>query len=71
MSARNKPVHVQMISRRRDGLSEVEIKKFFRKCKKQGIMDEYLSKTAYALTRSQKKAEKRRKNAFLRTQRRR
>jgi hypothetical protein len=60
-----------MVARRREGLSEIEIKKFFRKCKKQGITDEYLEKTRYALTRSQKKAEKRRKNAFLRSQRRR
>lgn len=64
--ARRSPVNVQMVSNRREGLSEIDIKKFFRKCKKQEIIQEYLDKTSFHLTRSEKQKEKRRKNAFFR-----
>jgi len=42
------------------------IKRFLKKCKKQRILDEVKEKTAFALTKSQKLREKRRKNKFLR-----
>jgi hypothetical protein len=56
--SRNKPVHVQMVARRREGLSEIEIKKFFRKCKKQGITDEYLRKQDMLLRDRRKRQRK-------------
>jgi len=58
------PVLVQMVSRSRDGLSEVEIRKFFKKCKKQDIIREHLDKVSFFMTKTQKRREKRRKNAF-------
>ena len=60
-------INVQMKSRGRDGLSEREIKKFFKKCKKQEILKEYLDKTAFARTKSQKRRDKIRENKYLRS----
>ena len=42
------------------------IKRFLKKVKKAEIIKEYLEKTGYYLTRSQKKRIKRQKNIFLR-----
>jgi len=42
------------------------VKRFIKKCKKEDIVKEYLEKTSYALTKSQKKRAKRLKNRFLR-----
>ncbi len=51
----------------RDGESTDKlIKRFFKKCKKIDIIGEYKEKTEYALTRSQKKRRKVRKNQFER-----
>ena len=55
-----------MVSKHRDGLSEREIKKFFKKVKKQDIIQEYIDKTSFAMSKSQKRREKIRKNAFFR-----
>lgn len=51
------------------GLSERDVKKFFKKCKKQDILKEYVDKTVYHQTKSQKRREKRRKNKFLNSKR--
>jgi len=45
--------------------SEKIIKRFFKKCKKQEIIREYLEKTTFHRTRAQKRREKIRKNKFL------
>lgn len=42
------------------------IKKFLKKVKKSEILREYLDKTSFHLTKSQKRREKIRKNKFLR-----
>jgi hypothetical protein len=60
------PINMQMRSGRREGLTEAEIKKFFKKCKKAEILQEYLEKTSFHLTKSQKRREKIRKNAYRR-----
>ena len=46
--------------------SDKLIKRFFKKVKKTEIIKEYLEKTAYAKTKSQKKRDKRLKNRNLR-----
>lgn len=47
----------------RDGESQEKLmKRFFKKCKKEDIIREYLGKTSYFKTRSQKKRE-----SYLRT----
>jgi ribosomal protein S21 len=46
--------------------TEKIIKKFFKKCRKQDILREYLDKTSFFLTKSQKRRNKRLKNKFLR-----
>jgi hypothetical protein len=60
------PTNFQMVSYHRNGLSEKDIKKFFKKCKKQEITKEYLEKTSFHRTKSEKLRDKRKKNAFLR-----
>lgn len=51
----------------RDGeSSEKLIKRFFKKCKKAEIIREYLDKTSYHRTRSQKRRDKILRNKFLR-----
>lgn len=51
----------------RDGESSDKlIKRFFKKCKKQEVVQEYLDKTAYFKTKSQKKRDKVLKNKYLR-----
>ena len=42
------------------------IRRFFKKCKKQRIMEEHLEKVMYFKTKSQKKRDKRIKNKHLR-----
>ena len=52
-----------------NGMTEEKlIKKFFKKVKSENIVREYLDKTSFALTKSQKQKAKRRKNQFLRAQ---
>lgn len=60
-----RPAHVQVILER-DMSQEKLIKKFFKKCKNEDIVREYLDKTSFYLTKSQKEKEKQRKNKFLR-----
>lgn len=44
----------------RDGENQEKlIKRFFKKCKKENIINEYLDKTSHHLTKSQKKRKKR------------
>lgn len=40
------------------------IKRFFKICKKQGILEEHLEKVSHARSKSQKRRDKIRKNAF-------
>ena len=47
------------------------IKKFFKKCKNENVTQEYLAKTSFYLSKSQKQKAKIRKNKFLRQQKRR
>ena len=64
------------MSRRRSVLVEVKprpgeaqermIRRFFKKCKKQDIVKEYLEKTSFARSKSQKRRDKIRKNKRLR-----
>ena len=59
-------VNLEVVAEGSQGLSDQLIKKFLKKFKKMGIMEEYLSKTSFAMTRTQKQREKRRKNAHKR-----
>lgn len=50
-----------------DGMSQEKLlKKFLKKCKNENVVKEYLEKTSFYLTPSQKRREKIRKNKFLR-----
>lgn len=46
--------------------SERLIKRFIKKCKKEDVIREYLTKTSFHRTKSQKRREKIRKNRHLR-----
>ena len=50
---------------RSDESQEKFIRRFFKKCKKVGILEEYLEKTSYYKKPSIKKKEKINKNKFL------
>jgi ribosomal protein S21 len=53
--------------RLRDGESQEKlVKRFFKKCKKEDIIKEYLSKTSFFKTRTQKKRERYLKNKHIR-----
>lgn len=43
---------------------EKMIKRFFRKCKKQGILEEHIEKTSFFISKRQKKRSERRKREF-------
>lgn len=54
-----------------DGMSQEKLlKKFLKKCKNENIVREYLEKTSFYLSPSEKRKAKRRKNKFLREQKR-
>jgi ribosomal protein S21 len=50
-----------------DESSEKLIKRFFKKCKKQEIVREYLDKTVAFKTNSRKRKEKRLKNRYMKS----
>lgn len=62
----NVKYNIEVRSRPGDS-DEKLLKRFIKKCKKEDIVREYLEKTAYYMTRSQKRRAKKVKNAFLRT----
>lgn len=43
------------------------LKRFNKKCRKEEVIKEYLDKTSFFKTKTQKKREKRRKNQYLRS----
>lgn len=45
---------------------EKMIRRFFKKCKKQEIIQEHLSKTSFFVSKNEKKRKKIKENAFLR-----
>lgn len=59
--SKNKCVNIEVRLEKGDSTDRL-IKKFFKKCKKQDIVREYIDKTSYYMTRTQKKRAKILKN---------
>lgn len=61
--SRSKVFNVEVLPRPNEPVDKL-IKRFFKKCKKQEIIKEYLDKTSFARSKSQKRKEKERNNEY-------
>jgi ribosomal protein S21 len=60
------PTNIEVRQRGKESADKL-IKRFIKKCKKKDIVREYLDKTLYFKPKSQKRREKRKLNAFLKS----